>query len=330
MARNGSGTYVLPTGNPVITHTLITSTWANTTMTDLANALTQSISKDGQTVPTQNLPMGGLAHTGVAAAIQFDQYARADQVQDGTFLRFTATSMPSQDVYTANLIFGITSFVPNQLIVGAFPTNNVSTATLNINGSGAAAVVREDGTVLQADDIVAGQPAVLLWDGMAWRLLGAAGTNGVVSFNSRVGAITLLSADVTAALAYTPVNVAGDTMTGTLTAPNVSVTTKVTAKQVQLTADTTLATTVDFSTGQSKVFTMSGALAITSITGLTTGNMGRMTFLNTSAGALTFPASVKWPQPSELPPTFTGGSLKKVIVSLQYDGSVYLANASVY
>ena len=40
MSRNGSGTYSLPAGNPVVTATTITSTWANTTLSDIANALT--------------------------------------------------------------------------------------------------------------------------------------------------------------------------------------------------------------------------------------------------------------------------------------------------
>ena len=49
MSRNGSGTYTLPSGNPVTTGTVISSAWANNTLTDIQNALTQSISADGQT-----------------------------------------------------------------------------------------------------------------------------------------------------------------------------------------------------------------------------------------------------------------------------------------
>ena len=52
MSRNGSGTYTLPTGNPVVTNTVISSTWANTTLTDLANAMTGSVAADGQTPMT--------------------------------------------------------------------------------------------------------------------------------------------------------------------------------------------------------------------------------------------------------------------------------------
>lgn len=43
---------------------------------------------------------------------------------------------------------------------------------------------------------------------------------GVTSFNTRTGAVTLSSGDVTTALGYTPVNRAGDTMTGNLTIQN--------------------------------------------------------------------------------------------------------------
>jgi len=57
MSRNGSGTYTLPSGNPVVTGTIITSTWANTTMQNIADALTQSVSADGQTPMTGTLNM---------------------------------------------------------------------------------------------------------------------------------------------------------------------------------------------------------------------------------------------------------------------------------
>jgi hypothetical protein len=45
--RNGSGTYNLTAGNPVVTGTTISSTWANTTLNDIANALTGSVAADG-------------------------------------------------------------------------------------------------------------------------------------------------------------------------------------------------------------------------------------------------------------------------------------------
>jgi hypothetical protein len=55
MSRNGSGTYTLPAGNPVVSGTTIASTWANNTMNDLASAMTASVAADGQTPMTGNL-----------------------------------------------------------------------------------------------------------------------------------------------------------------------------------------------------------------------------------------------------------------------------------
>ena len=57
MSRNGSGVYSLPAGNPVVTGTSISSTWANTTLSDLATAMTGSVASDGQTPMTGNLDM---------------------------------------------------------------------------------------------------------------------------------------------------------------------------------------------------------------------------------------------------------------------------------
>ena len=46
----------------------------NTLLADLSSALTQSISQDGQTNPTANLPMSGFKHTGAGSATGSGQY----------------------------------------------------------------------------------------------------------------------------------------------------------------------------------------------------------------------------------------------------------------
>lgn len=47
MPRNAAGTYSLPAGNPVVTGTTISSVWANTTLSDIGSALTDSLSRSG-------------------------------------------------------------------------------------------------------------------------------------------------------------------------------------------------------------------------------------------------------------------------------------------
>jgi hypothetical protein len=48
MPRNAAGTYTLPAGNPVVAGTAIEATWANTTLADIANELTNSLSREGE------------------------------------------------------------------------------------------------------------------------------------------------------------------------------------------------------------------------------------------------------------------------------------------
>jgi len=80
MSRNGSGTYSLPAGNPVVTGTTISSTWANNTLTDIASALTDSVAADGQTPMTGNLDMnthkvvGLVAGTAAGEGVEFAQF----------------------------------------------------------------------------------------------------------------------------------------------------------------------------------------------------------------------------------------------------------------
>jgi len=66
MSRNGSGTFNLVAGNPVVTGTTISSTWANSTLSDIANGLTQSVAADGQTPITGALQMGSNKITALA------------------------------------------------------------------------------------------------------------------------------------------------------------------------------------------------------------------------------------------------------------------------
>lgn len=48
MPRNSSGNYTLPAGNPVVPNTLIETTWANPTMSDIASSITDSLDRYGR------------------------------------------------------------------------------------------------------------------------------------------------------------------------------------------------------------------------------------------------------------------------------------------
>ena len=85
MSRNGSGTYSLPAGNPVVTGTTIASTWANNTMNDLASAMTDSVAADGQTAMTGNLNLNSNKIVNVADPT-LAQDAATKNYSDTTYL----------------------------------------------------------------------------------------------------------------------------------------------------------------------------------------------------------------------------------------------------
>ena len=79
MARNGSGTYNRAVA-PYVAGTTITAATVNQEMDDLAAALTQSMSRDGQAPATANIPMGGFRLTGLGNAISNTDAAPLGQV----------------------------------------------------------------------------------------------------------------------------------------------------------------------------------------------------------------------------------------------------------
>jgi len=93
MSRNGSGTYSLPAGNPVVTGTTISSTWANNTLTDIATALTGSLAADGQTTATGNLKMGANRITGLADGIAATDAATVNQIPSGASFLLKASNL---------------------------------------------------------------------------------------------------------------------------------------------------------------------------------------------------------------------------------------------
>ena len=134
MSRNGAGVYSLPAGNPVVTGTTISSTWANTSLSDIATALTQSLAKDGQTVPTANIPLGGFKITGLGAptvagdALAYGSSLGAVTATTGTF---------SGNVQMASANGGQLAGLRNKIINGNMLVNQRGATASAITGSSA-------------------------------------------------------------------------------------------------------------------------------------------------------------------------------------------------
>jgi len=150
MSRNGSGTYSLPAGNPVVTGTTISSTWANSTLTDLATAMTGSLASDGQTTATGNLNMGANQITNMAdpstaqaAATKnyVDTYVGAlgtMSTQNATAVAITGgviSSIRETATVTATAPSATTNYDFSTQSVRVYTANNTTNFTLNIRGS---------------------------------------------------------------------------------------------------------------------------------------------------------------------------------------------------
>lgn len=152
----------------------------------------------------------------------------------------------------------------------------------------------------------------------------------VASFNTRTGAVTLLSTDVTNALAYTPANTTGQVFTGPVQATAVSSTGVMFAKGYNQTINSSSHTgsfAVDYTTAQSQIITLTGNSTISAITNIPIGTILRLTLLGTNF-TLAWPSNVHWPLGSA--PDLSLGPLKKAVVVLENDGATLLATFSVY
>lgn len=186
-----SGTYTLPAGNPVVTGTTITSTWANTTLSDIATALTGSVATDGTAPMTGALQMGNNKITGVADGVASSDVATVNQIANPTITGGTIDGAPIGAADPKNGNFLALS-ATSAALTGTCTAPTVTPANDNSTKIATTAFVQSAITAI---------------------------SSGVTSFNTRSGAVTLNSSDVTTALGYTPYNASGATV---ITTSNIS------------------------------------------------------------------------------------------------------------
>ena len=136
MSRNGSGVYSLVSGNPVVTGTAISSTWANNTLTDIANALTGSLASDGQTSLTGNLNFGTNKATNLGDPTT---------AQDAVTLNYLTTqdvafggniTAPTQTTGNNTTRVSTTAFVKTAIDIAIqllYPVGSIYTSTVSTN-----------------------------------------------------------------------------------------------------------------------------------------------------------------------------------------------------
>ena len=170
MPFNGSGTYSLPAGNPVVTNTTISSSTHNSTNSDIASALSSVIVKDGQTTPTGNLPMGGFKHTGAAAGSAATDYATVAQLVTGTG-SYVGTVGGTADAILLTPSPAITAYAAGQRFSFIASGANTTAVTVNVSGLGVKSITRNGAIALVANSILASTLVEIIYDGTQFQLI---------------------------------------------------------------------------------------------------------------------------------------------------------------
>jgi hypothetical protein len=190
MSRNGNGVYTLVNGNPVVTGTVITSTWANNTLTDIASALTDSVAADGQTPMTGDLDLNtnkviNLEPATVAGnAVEYDQFVNATttavNITGGTI---NGTTIGATTASTGR--FTTLQATGNTTVGGTLAVTGISTFTGNGSFNGTGALKIPAGTTAQQPSPTTGMirfnSSTNLFEGYgasAWGSLGGGATGG--------------------------------------------------------------------------------------------------------------------------------------------------------
>jgi hypothetical protein len=193
MSYNGSGTFVINTaGQPVVSGTVISSTAFNALTADLATGLSTAITKDGQTTPTANIPMGNNKITGLAVGTAATDAANLSQVQ--STVAKLVNSVSGADTITGTMSPTLAAYATGQMFYFVAAGANTGAVTINIDSLGAKSITRDGTTALAAGDIQSGEVCVIVYDGTQFQLVnGASQSASIVTENLTVNKATVLN-----------------------------------------------------------------------------------------------------------------------------------------
>lgn len=207
------GVYTLPAGNPVVTSSVISSTVQNTTMSDVATALSTAMLKDGSQTITNNIPMSGFKFTGMGNGSAVADSATIGNIQNGTGT-YSGTVGGTADAITLTPTAVITAYVAGQRFSFIAAGSNTTAATVNVNAVGVKNITKLGTTALSAGDIPSGAIVVIEYDGTQFQLLGvrASASGSALTVTARSTNTILGVSDLGAMFQFT------STFTQTLTA----------------------------------------------------------------------------------------------------------------
>tara|TARA_R110002072_G_scaffold284055_3_gene447952 strand:- start:149 stop:1135 length:987 start_codon:yes stop_codon:yes gene_type:complete len=170
MARNGSGTYV-KVGADAQFDTVISETYYNDQINDLVTALTQSVSKDGQTTLTGNINAGSQKLTALAVGTALTDSLTLGQAQNAS-MNYVASDTGGANAAVIAPAPAVTSYVAGQVFHFKAAANSTGATTLNVSGLGTKAVQIGGAAISGASILTTGVTSVI-YDGTQFQLLSA-------------------------------------------------------------------------------------------------------------------------------------------------------------
>jgi hypothetical protein len=186
MAFDGNGTFnrIYDWTDDRDAAVFITASRMDTEQDGIATGLSNCVTKDGQTNPSANLKMNSKKHTGVAAGTALTDYADVASVQKSTYIYVLEAG--AADVYTASLSPTPAAYTTGLTVILKIGSGHTNTgaATLNVNALGAKNIKLPDGTNPEAGALIAGQIAILVYDGTNFQLVSMPSEMGISEFAS--------------------------------------------------------------------------------------------------------------------------------------------------
>ncbi|MFZ4761290.1 MAG: glycosyl hydrolase family 28-related protein [Alphaproteobacteria bacterium] len=137
-------------------------------MDGIATALSNCVTRDGQSPATAHIPMGGFRHTNVADGVQANEYTSLAQAQKGAFA-YANSDSGSANAYVVALTPNLANYSSGMVVRFNPANNNSGASTININGLGVKNIYA-GGAPLKGGEIIAGVISTLIYDGVQFEL----------------------------------------------------------------------------------------------------------------------------------------------------------------
>lgn len=137
---------------------------------DMATGLSTCVTKNGQTTPTANLPLGGFKITGLGTGTARTDAANLGVVQDSTIL-YGGSSSGAANIFAFTLVPAITSYTTGQRFLFVAHQANTGACTVNVNAVGSVTLKNSAASNdLVAGTIHSGDLVEIFYDGATFRL----------------------------------------------------------------------------------------------------------------------------------------------------------------